>query len=96
MCGRNRSPPQSIGGSGLASISTESSVSDSIVVVIAVVVVVVDVVVDGGVYVGLGDVVDSYVGRSATVVDSTPVWSTSMMIASVPKSEEMAMKRNLT
>jgi len=83
LCGRNKSPPQSIGGGELASISTVSSVSDSIVVVVTVVVVI------DGVYVGLGDVVDSYIGRSLTVVDSISVWSISIMIASVPESEEM-------
>lgn len=78
LWGRNKSPPQSIGGSGLASISTESSVSDSIVVV--------DVVVVDGVYVGFHDVVDSYVGCWATVVDSIPR-STSVMMGS--KSEAL-------
>lgn len=62
-----------------------SSVSDSIVVV--------DVT-NGGIYVGLGDVVDSYVGRLVVVinVDSMSVSSTSIMIVSVPKSEEMTFK----
>lgn len=63
-----------------------SSVSDSIVAV--------DVT-NGGVYVGLGDVVDSYIGRSVVVIDSMLVSSTSIMIASVPKSEEMTFK-NIT
>lgn len=60
----NKRPPQSAGGSGLASISMVSSISGSSVVVR---------VVDGGIYVGLGDVVDSYIGRSVTVVDSMSV-----------------------
>lgn len=63
----NNCPPQSAGGSGLASISMVSSISgfDSVVIVIGVV--------NGGMYVGLGDVVDSYIGRSVTVVDSMSV-----------------------
>lgn len=63
----NNCPPQSAGGSGLASISMVSSRSkfDSVVIVIGVV--------NGGIYVGLGDVVDPYIGRSVTVVDSMSV-----------------------
>lgn len=85
LCGRNKSPPQSIGGGELASISMVSSVSDSIVVVVTVVVVE---------YVGLGDVVDSCIGRSLTVVNSMSVWSISIMIDSVPKSAEIAFQKH--
>lgn len=64
-----------------------SSVLDSIVVVTVVVVI-------DGVYVGLGDVVDSYIGRSLTVVDSISIWSISIIIASVPKSKEMVFQKH--
>lgn len=58
----NNCPPQSAGGGGLASISMVSSISGSNSVVVGI-----D---GGGIYIGLGDVVDSYIGRSVTVVDS--------------------------
>lgn len=91
----NKRPPQSpigmaTGGSGPASISIVSSVSSGVVddvvvvvVVVVVAVVVVDVIGNGGKYVGFDDVVDSYDGRSATVVDSMPIWPTSITIASL-------------
>lgn len=72
----NKCPPQSAGGGGLASISMVSSISGSNSVVNVI------VVVAGGRYVGPGDVVDSYIGRS--VIVSISVWPTSISITSVP------------
>lgn len=72
----NKCPPQSTGGGGLASTSMVSSMSESNSVVVGIVA--------GGIYVGLGDGVDSYMGCSVTVVDSMLLWSTSITITSVP------------
>jgi len=70
----NKCPPQSSEGNELTSISIVSSISDSVVVI---------GIVDGGIYVGLGDVVDSYIGHSVIGVDSMSLWPTSITIASV-------------
>jgi len=58
----NKRPSQFAGSDGLASISTVSSISESEVVVV--------ITDDGGRYVGACEVVDPYIGRSVTVVDS--------------------------
>ena len=78
----NKCPPQSAGGSGLASISMVSSMSGSNSVVVGIIA--------GGIYVG--DVVDSYMGRSVTVVDSMLLWSTSIITTSVSVDHKMVFK----
>lgn len=76
----NNCPPQSAGGSGLASISIVSSISGSDSVVVVGII--------GGIYVGLDDVVDSYIGRSVTVVDSMSLWLTSVTTTSVSSNHK--------